>query len=314
MLCFHLKKEKLIKNFAFLGVMLIAFLSFKCTKEEAKPEPVIVSADFYNRMLFIDQQSYQIKTSEPATFKKLGTNPSFNISETGLITQTTVNVVHEIEATWTADGSKTKFFVMAASGTADKNHYLRGWKYIERLYATDTTRAIVIRHTEAIVGVDGETLPASTNWWTSCDSKLARQLSENGKKQSEYYGTVFKGVKMPIKKIFSSEFCRVKQTAELMNLGLPITIDRRINGRFYNVSGVTPDVGMVKILEEQVATKQLLMLAAHYDISLGISKMGTFDMADSFFMKIGADKKTAFQGIVSYPMWRAYYDIESSKK
>lgn len=119
---------------------------------------------------------------------------------------------------------------------------------------------------------------------------------------------------MPIKKVFASEFCRAKQTAELMNLGLPITIDKRINGHFYNVSGVTSDVGMVKILEEQVATKQLLMLAAHYDISAGISKMGSFDMADSFFIKIGADKKTTFQGIVSYPMWRAYYDIESSKK
>lgn len=314
MLCFYPEKEKIIKTVALFGVMMLAFVSFKCTKEEVKPEPVIVSADFYNRMLFIDQQSFQIKTSEPATFKKISANPSFTISETGLITQTTINVVHEIEATWTADGTKTNFFVMAASGTADKNHYLRGWKYIEKLYATDTTRAIVIRHAEAIVGVDGETLPASTNWWTSCDSKLARQLSENGKKQSEYYGTVFKGVKMPIKKVFASEFCRAKQTAELMNLGLPITIDKRINGHFYNVSGITSDVGMVKILEEQVATKQLLMLAAHYDISAGISKMGTLDMADSFFMKIGADKKTAFQGIVSYPMWRAYYAIESSKK
>lgn len=314
MLCFYFKKEKLIKNFAFLGVMLVVFVSFKCTKEEAKPEPVIVSVDFYNRMLFIDQQNYQIKTSESATFKKLSTNPNFTISESGLITQTTINVVHEIEATWTADGTKTKFFVLAASGTADKNHYLRGWKYIEKLYETDTTRAIVIRHAEAIVGTDGETLPASTNWWTSCDSKLARQLSENGRKQSEYYGTVFKGVKMPIKKVFASEFCRAKQTAELMNLGLPITVDKRINGHFYNVSGVTSDVGMIKILEEQVATKGLLMLAAHYDISAGISKMGTLDMADSFFMKIGIDKKTAFQGIVSYPMWRAYYEIELSKK
>lgn len=314
MWCFQPKKEKLIKNFAFLGIILVVLVSFKCTKEDAKPEPVIVSNDFYNKMLFIDQQSHQVKTSEAATFKKLSTNPSFNISETGLITHTTINVVHEIEATWAADGTKTKFYVMAASGTADKNHYLKGWKYIEKLYATDTTRAIVIRHAEAIVGTDGETLPASTNWWTSCDSKLARQLNENGKKQSEYYGTMFKGVKMPIKKVFSSEFCRAKQTAELMNLGLPITIDKRINGHFYNVSGVTSAVGMVKILEEQAATKNLLLLAAHYDISAGISKMGTLDMADAFFMKIGADKKTTFQGIVSYPMWRVYYEIESSKK
>lgn len=301
-----------MKTSAFLTLLLIAFVSFKCTKEDTKPEPIIVSTDFYNNVLFIDQPTVQVTTSEVATFKKLSANTNFNISEKGLITHTSVNAINEIEATW-ADGTKKKFYVMASS-TSDKKLYLKGWKNISSLYNTDSTYAIVMRHAEAIVGTDGETLPASTNWWTSCDSKLARQLSENGKKQSEYYGTIFKGVKMPIKKIFSSEFCRSKQTAELMNLGIAIKVDNRINGHFYNVSGVTSDVGMVKILEEQANAKNLLLFTAHYDICNGIPKMGTLDMADTFLMKVGTDKKTTFQGIVSYPMWRVLYDIEINKK
>lgn len=309
---FYQKKENLLKNLTFLGIIMVVCLSLKCTEEDAKPEPTIISPDFYNNVLFIDRASVQIETSEVAKFKKLSTNTNFNISENGLITHTSVNSINEIEATW-ADGSTKKFYVMASS-ISDKKLYLMGWKNIERLYNTDTTHAIVMRHAEAIVGIDGETLPASTNWWTSCDSKFARQLSENGKKQSQYYGTIFKGVKMPIKKIFSSEFCRSKQTAELMNLGIAIKVDNRINGLFYNVSGFSPYVGMLKVLEEQANAKNLLLISAHYDISIGISKMGTLDMADTFLMKVGADKKSTFQGIVSYPMWRTYYDIELNKK
>ncbi|WP_435353667.1 histidine phosphatase family protein [Emticicia sp. SJ17W-69] len=306
------KKEKLVKIGAFFALFFLAFVSFKCSKEDTKPEPIIVSADFYKDVLFIDQGSVQVITSEAATFKKLSQNTNFNISETGLITHTSVNAINEIEATW-ADGTKKKFYVMASSAS-DKKLYLMGWKNIEHLYKTDTTRAIVIRHAEAIVGVDGEQLPASTNWWTSCDSKLARQLSELGKKQATEYGKIFKGIKMPIKKIFSSEFCRSRQTAELMNLGLEIKIDNRINGHFYNVSGVTSYVGMINILEEQATNKNLILLSAHYDISEGISKMGTLDMADTFLMKVGTDKKTTFQGIVSYPMWQVWYAIESTQK
>ncbi len=308
---FTFKKIKLTKISTLAFLMAAAIALFRCTVIEIKPNPTILSADFYNDVLFVTANSVQVETSEPATFQKLSTNANFEISSSGLIMHSQINGINEIEATW-QDGSKKKFYVIVAQ-SLDKTNFLQGWKNIEKLYKTDTTYAIVIRHAEAIVGIDQETYSASTGWWKSCDSKLARQLSDNGILQSKTYGKIFKALKMPIKKVFSSEFCRSKQTAELMDLGLPVQIDNRINGHFYNVSGMLSQDGMLRLLEEQANTKQLIMLSAHHDISRGISQMRTYDMADTFLMKIGTDKVSTFQGVVTYPMWKILYEIKGFK-
>jgi len=308
---FTFKKSRLTQIGKIAASFMMAIFLFRCTIIEIKPNPTIVSSDFYNDVLFISTNSVQVETSEPATFQKLSTTPNFEISSSGLITHSQINGLNEIEATW-QDGSKKKFYVIV-SQPLDKINFLQGWKNIEKLYKTDTTYAIVIRHAEAIVGIDQETYSASTGWWKSCDSKLARQLSENGILQSKTYGKIFKALKMPVKQIFSSEFCRSKQTAELMELGLPVKIDNRINGHFYNVSGMLSQDGMLRILEEQSKTKQLLLISAHHDISRGIQQMRTYDMADTFLMKVGADKVSTFQGVVTYPMWKILYEIKGFK-
>lgn len=79
---------------------------------------------------------------------------------------------------------------------------------------------LVFRHAAADVGSD-QTNSTEANWWKSCDSKLARQLNDQGKKDAEATGKALKNLEIPVRMVFSSEFCRCFTTADLMTLGLP---------------------------------------------------------------------------------------------
>src|SRR5262249_52410601 len=74
---------------------------------------------------------------------------------------------------------------------------------------------------------DATTVP---DWWKSCDANCtidndtatARQLSDTGQNEATAIGAAFAMRGIPIGEGLSSEFCRPRQTAELMNFGPPI--------------------------------------------------------------------------------------------
>lgn len=78
---------------------------------------------------------------------------------------------------------------------------------------------LVFRHAAADVGFD-QTNSTEANWWKSCDSKLARQLNDQGKKDAADIGKAFKNLQIPVGKLFASEYCRCYTTANLMDLGM----------------------------------------------------------------------------------------------
>jgi broad specificity phosphatase PhoE len=69
------------------------------------------------------------------------------------------------------------------------------------------------------VAVDGD--------WKSCDSGRMRQLSDQGRKAARSIGEAFRRLQIPVGRVLSSEYCRARQTAELMNLG-PVAPTRAI--------------------------------------------------------------------------------------
>jgi phosphohistidine phosphatase SixA len=80
---------------------------------------------------------------------------------------------------------------------------------------------VSFRHAAASVGSD-QTSSKTTEWWKSCESTIARQITlPIGKNQSDSTGKVFKFLKIPVDTTYTSEFCRCKQTAEYFNLGVP---------------------------------------------------------------------------------------------
>jgi phosphohistidine phosphatase SixA len=90
------------------------------------------------------------------------------------------------------------------------------------------------RHADASLGTDIFTAPSG--WHTSCDAALARQLSNaTAVPQATELGLCMRLHKLPIKRIFSSEFCRCKTTAQLFAIpNVPIITNTDITYYVYN--------------------------------------------------------------------------------
>ncbi|MBE0531143.1 MAG: histidine phosphatase family protein [Rhodospirillales bacterium] len=56
--------------------------------------------------------------------------------------------------------------------------------------------------------------------WTSCEPDRMRQLSEEGRKTAERIGTSMRRLSIPVSRVLSSEYCRTRETALRLGLGL----------------------------------------------------------------------------------------------
>ena len=63
--------------------------------------------------------------------------------------------------------------------------------------------------------------------WKSCDPSRMRQLSDPGRSVARGIGEAIGRLAIPVGRVLSSEYCRAKETAQLMNLG-PVTPTRSI--------------------------------------------------------------------------------------
>ena len=73
---------------------------------------------------------------------------------------------------------------------------------------TEGGKLIFIRHAYAPGSGD-------PNNFNLNDCSTQRNLSDRGKKQAEYIGTIFRENKIEIDEVYSSEWCRCKETAEI---------------------------------------------------------------------------------------------------
>jgi phosphohistidine phosphatase SixA len=63
--------------------------------------------------------------------------------------------------------------------------------------------------------------------WTSCNPARMRQLSAEGREVARRIGAAIRRLDIPIGRVLSSEYCRARETAQLMDLG-PVTTTRAI--------------------------------------------------------------------------------------
>ncbi len=55
--------------------------------------------------------------------------------------------------------------------------------------------------------------------WTSCDPQRMRQLSAEGRTVAEGIGSAIRSLGIPIGRVFASEYCRARETAQHLGLG-----------------------------------------------------------------------------------------------
>ncbi len=321
-------------NYLFLLLLTLIFAISSCKDDnntvQVDPFTKITSAQYVNKLLFVNNNNFQIETSEQAEFSS--TSNKIKISSTGLITRVTSGEVVPISVKFNSDPSNP--IIIYALGDTDNNHdepyltyhgllatetdasYKKGWATLQKLPSTTAgeTYGIVLRHADASVGRDrstGTTTP--TDWWKSKDAALARQLNQQGKDRALELGKIFKDLQYPIARVISSEYYRSVQTGEIMNLGLPITTDARINHPSYNRLSLF--TGMINIMKAQPADGKITLMISHHPINeTGSPGYPTFPAVSpytwtgAYLIKIAADKTIIYEGAVSWGMFKLWRD------
>ncbi len=336
-----------MKNYLFYALILFFFTELSCKKKDSsKPvieppdkidntntDPRFTNKDCLKDLLFANKKNYQIETSEAATFSSI--DPDVTVSTTGLIGRITSGELVTIDVTWTKNGSKTKLYAFgatdndyvepfatyhAAESENPYGQYVKGWETLRRLPKTDATYFIVLRHADANNGKDFSKTTGPANWWLSCESTMARQLNQQGIDRATELGKVFKDLNYPIARVISSEFCRAKATAELIDAGPQIQIDGRVNHPAYNVSGKSLFGGLKEIIKEQPVDNKITLISTHHPINefnnSGLAtfpKVSAFNWTGAYIVKVEKDKSFTYEGAISWGMFKYWRDKKLNK-
>jgi len=155
----------------------------------------------------------------------------------------------------------TAAFLTIAAGQATAKELLSGQALIEALRQGGYN--IYFRH-------------AATDWsqhdqvetegdWMSCNLTKMRQLSAEGREVARRIGVAIRRLDIPVGRVLSSEYCRARETAQLMALG-PVTATRAImNTRAAEfVGGLDAVIGRARrVLATQPKTGTNTVLVAH---------------------------------------------------
>ena len=119
---------------------------------------------------------------------------------------------------------------------------------------------LVFRHAAADVGADMFNA-TEANWWKSCDSKLARQLNAQGKKDAAEIGKAFRNLQIPVSKVLASEYCRCFTSADLMDLGMATQQSKELT--YYVYEEAKRYENTMKIVDGQTIDAKNLVLVGH---------------------------------------------------
>lgn len=320
----------------YIFALIILTGEYSCKDDKALPEisTGIISPEFENDLLFVNQNNFRILTDKPATFTS--TDPLIRLSADGVIERLTSGEVVPVDITW-QDGSGT--LRIYALGATDDNHdepyasyhgksatdafnaYRQGWQTLRQLPAQGQSYGIILRHGDADAGKDFTAAFPSrnepANWWKSCDPAMARQLNEKGKARSSELGKIFKDLNFPVTKVISSEFCRSVATAELINAGPPIEKDGRINHPEHNTSGQGLFQGLVEIMKEQPANNSMTLVVTHHPVNEMNSQdypsfplTSPFTWTGAYLVSISPDKVLSYKGAVSFSMFNYWRNLK----
>lgn len=320
---------------SFLVIVLAGFVLLSCKKDkESGPSPLAVTSSEYDgKLLFVNKNNFQITTNQSAIYTTDDT--SITITADGLVERLTSGEVVAIDiAPKESPETKTRIY---AFGATDNNHvkpqityngkgatdtynsYLKGWATLQKLPIANETFALVLRHADADQGVDyslNHNDEGPANWWKSGDKSLARQLNEEGRTRSKELGANLKALGYPIARVYTSEFRRAIETAELMELGLPLVQDAALNHPSHNNESLF--LGLIELLKNTPVDNKISLVVTHHPINEIINSGGyptfpdvsPFNWTGMYLVKIASDKTITYEGAVSWGMVKRWHDIK----
>ncbi|MEZ4905449.1 MAG: hypothetical protein R2822_28635 [Spirosomataceae bacterium] len=198
---------KIAQVFALTGLCLVCVFCVSCKQED--PILPLEALGFDGKTaIVLPSGKVSFKFNQGITWKTSAGTASKNAQDSLVYVAPTNVGIYQMVIKNERDPKDSLVIKIAVSPRADVLKPLQKGAY-----------ALVFRHAAADVGSDqlGST---TAEWWKSCDSKLARQLNDQGKKDAPAIGKTFKNLQIPIGRVLSSEYCRCYTTADLMNTGV----------------------------------------------------------------------------------------------
>ena len=290
-------------------IVLLAVLS-SC-KEKEDPDNQLISDNAESGIVFVEHEdsgfNFKIETNNPAKFFRCATKPSFDIGENGQAAISLAQGIYWVDVHW-ENGQPLKETIPVVIAK-NVNYARKALLKLKSMKNGAGNHALIFRHANASVGVD-KPETGGPDWWKSCDPNLARQLSTLGIDRSKRIGQILKKLQVPVKVAISSEFCRAVQTIELMEIGIPIKLDHRLNHE--NANPVFENYSIVlDALRENASGDGLLIASGHYNIYENNpfrSIVRPFDMTDAFLVKVNPTGDPELVGSVPYFFWALFED------
>jgi phosphohistidine phosphatase SixA len=162
--------------------------------------------------------------------------------------------------------------------------------------------ALVFRHAAADVGSDqlGSTTP---EWWKSCDSKLARQLNDQGKKDATEIGKAFKNLQIPVGRVFASEYCRCYTTADLMNFGMTTTQSKDLTYYVYDESNRYANTMKLAAAQPIDAQNSVLVIHAGFSAVPSPAPLNSLAWGDAAVFKLAAGQTATYVTTIKVTEW-----------
>ncbi|MEM6262962.1 MAG: hypothetical protein AAGI38_10675 [Bacteroidota bacterium] len=173
-----------------------------------------------------------------------------SISATGVYQSPDNSGVYTIKAVAPGDSSNFSTLEVIVSKKAAAFNLMKSGGYV-----------VYFRHGFARSGIDNLS-STDPDWWKTCDSTIARQLSPQGRRESIETGQVIDRLELNYVRTFSSEFCRCRQTFDLMDLSVNYTTEPAITYWVYDETDRFRRTDSL-IAAQEIAANELVLISSH---------------------------------------------------
>jgi phosphohistidine phosphatase SixA len=281
-------KMKSLTPFLLMGGLLLGFISCK----EEDPILPLTAIGFDGKTAIISPSGkLRVKFNQRVTWKTSAGTATQNAQDSLIYSAPTTAGVYQMTVKNERDQNDSLVIKVVVSSRADVLRPLQKGGYV-----------LIFRHAAADVGSD-QLASTTPEWWKSCDSKLARQLNEQGKTDAADIGKAFKNLQIPVGRLFTSEYCRCYTTANLMNFGITTTQSKDLT--YYVYDEVNRYANIMKMADKQPIDVQNSVIVTHagFAVTPNPAPLNSLGWGDAAVFKLAAGQPASYVTTILVKEW-----------
>lgn len=281
------KMRNIVPFLLFLGLWF-GFISCK----EVEPILPLTAIGFDGKTAIISPSGkFRVKFNQRVTWTTSGGTATQNAQDSLIYSAPANAGIYQMTVKNGRDNSDSVVIKVVVSSRADVLKPLQKGGYV-----------LVFRHAAADVGADllGSALP---DWWKSCDSKMARQLNEQGKTDAADIGKAFKNLQIPVGRVFASEYCRCYTSADLMNFGMTTTQSKDLTYYVYDEPNRYANTMKLASAQPIDAQNSVLVIHAGFTVMPTPAPLNSLAWGDAAVFKLAAGQPAAYVTTIKVNEW-----------